>query len=154
MSRMTSPESPIPPRSPGFYLFRSNSSIPPPVPPTTSFFHTILPSLIRQLIRSITSILLPIILLPLHFLFLFLSILTTVLAMLFLSWRGFVVYLDIGMTTASQVYSDLVGDRGKRGEGRQEILRRVVLEREREVGRMAAERGAVRTRARRGLSIA
>src|SRR5436190_19172024 len=105
---MPSPESPAPPRSPGFYLFRSNSSIPPPQTalPSDSFFHQILPFFVRQLLRSVTSFLLPIILLPFHFFFLFLSILTTALAGVFLSWRAFIVYLDIGMNTASQIYSD------------------------------------------------
>jgi hypothetical protein len=147
---MTSPESPIPPRSPGFYLFRSNSAIPPPLTPPPredSFLHDIFPHLTRQLIHSVTSILLPVILLPFHFFFLFLSIITTLLAGSCLLWRAFIVYVSIGMDTFWQVYSDAVG--GRSGKRRRELLRRVVMEREEAV--RAEQKPITRNR---GLTLA
>ena len=131
---MISPESPLPPRSLGFYLFRSNSSIRPPTErPDTgkdTFLHKTVPHLVRRIMRSVTSVVLPVILLPFHFLFLFLSILTTILATVFLSWRAFVVYLDIAMNTASQVYSDYVIGEKKMERRKKDLLRKDVLERE------------------------
>src|ERR1700738_3283531 len=106
---MSTPESPVPPRSPGFYLFRSNSSIRPPqsAPATDSLVADILPHLFRRIMRLVAAIVLPIILLPIHFFFLVLSILTTVLAGAFLSWRAFVVYLEIGMDALGRIYTDI-----------------------------------------------
>jgi hypothetical protein len=150
---MISPESPTLPRSPGFYIFRSHSSIPPPEPPLpqpSSLFHEILPSITRQLIRSITSVLLPIILLPFHFFFLLLSIMTTILAAVVLSWRAFMVYLDIGMSTTSQVYSDYTIGRRRVDKRRRDLLRKIVLEREKAI---RAENERPKTRERRGLTI-
>lgn len=130
---MASPESPIPPRSPNFYLFRSNSAIPPPtprLPPEDSFIRDVLPHITRQITRSVTSVILPIVLLPFHSFLFVLSVITTLLAALFLSWRAFMVYVDIGFNTASQVYSDYAFGGKKIGRRRRDLLRRVVLERE------------------------
>ena len=60
------------------------------------------------------------------------------------------VYLDIGMNTASQVYSDYVVGESRIGKRKRELLRKLVLERE-EAIRMEHERP--KTRVRRGLSI-
>jgi hypothetical protein len=151
---MNSPESPVPQRSPGFYLFRSNSSIPPPLPsssPTTdSFLHEVLPHMTRQIMRSVTSVILPIILLPFHFFFLFLSIMTTLLAGVFLSWQAFMVYFGIGMNTVSQIYSDYAIGGKKISRQRRDLLRRVVMERD-ETVRIESVRPRVRGR---GLTIA
>jgi hypothetical protein len=150
---MTTPESPVPPRSPSFYIFRSNSAIPPPTPQThsnDSFIHDILPHLARQTIRSVTAVILPIVLLPFHFFLFVLSVITTLLAALFLSWRAFMVYVDIGFNTASQVYSDYAFGGKRIGRRRRDLLRRVVLEREEAV---RAENNRPLQRGR-GLTIA
>jgi hypothetical protein len=99
--------------------------------------------------RSVTSVVLPIVLLPIHFGLLFLSVLTTVMAGVFLSWRAFMVYLDIGVNTAQQVYSDYAVGGRRIGRQRRDLLRKVVLERE------EAVRGSEkpRIRERRGLTI-
>src|SRR5579862_9726205 len=107
MTTPPSPPSPFPPRSPGFYLFRSHSSIPPPPPPSpspstttsTTLITDILPHLIRHLMRSATGIILPVVLLPFHFFLLILSVMTTCVALLFLWARAFIVYIDIGLNT-------------------------------------------------------
>jgi hypothetical protein len=80
--------------------------------------------------RSVTAIILPIILLPFHFFFLVLSIITTLLAGAFLSWRAFMVYVDIAMDSLGQVYADYVVGGKRRGRRRRDLLRKVVLERE------------------------
>jgi hypothetical protein len=147
---MPSPESPIPPRSPGFYLFRSHSSIPPPSPTlNASILYEVLPHFARQVFRNVTSIVLPIILLPLHFFFLFLSITTTLIAATFLSYRALMVYMDIALSTMGQIYADYVN--GRKGRRRRDLLRKVVLERE-EAVRLENLRPA-RNRTR-GLTIA
>jgi hypothetical protein len=129
---MSSPDSPLPPRSPSFYIFRSNSSIPPPEPPpkTDSLLTDVLPHLLKQSMRSVTAVALPIILLPLHFFFLVLSIITTVLAGAFLSWRAFMVYVDIALDTFKQVYEDYVLGTKETGRRRRKLLKKAVLERE------------------------
>jgi hypothetical protein len=66
-----------------------------------------------------------------------------------LSWRAFMVYLAIGMNTASQVYSDYAVDERKVGKRKRELLRRIVLERE-EAIRIEHERQKTRGR---GLTI-
>lgn len=152
---MNSPESPLHP--PSFYVLHSNSSIPPPTqtpsPPTQSrpsIVYTILPHLARRVTHSITSVLLPVALLPFHLFFLFLSIVTTLLAILFLSTTAVRVYLEIGMNTLTQVYSDYAIGGRKIGRRRRDLLRRVVLEREEAV---RAEKMNARMRAR-GMTIA
>src|SRR5579862_9535562 len=98
MTTPPSPPSPLPHRSPGFYLFRSHSSIPPPPPPSPSPppptppppLPDILPHLIRHLMRSATGIILPVVLLPFHFFLLILSVMTTCVALLFLWARAFI----------------------------------------------------------------
>jgi hypothetical protein len=165
---MSSPDSPLLPHSPGFYVFHSKPSIPPPAltatataigatrtargaPPTTAtVLHTVLPHLARRLTHSVTSVVLPIALLPFHLFFLFLSLITTLLALLFLSARALQVYLEIGMTTLSQMYSDYVEGGRKVGRRRRDLLRRVVLEREEAV---RAEKLSGRMRGR-GLTMA
>ena len=68
-----------------------------------------------------------------------------------LSWRAFIVYLDIGLNTASQIYSNYaVGGKGG-GNKRRDLLRKVVLEREEA---LRIERERPKTRERRGLTIA
>jgi hypothetical protein len=150
MYPMASPESPLPPRSPGFYLFRSHSSIPPPTPYSTndSLLHEVLPHFTRQFMRSVTSVILPVVLLPFHFFFLFLSIMTTVLAGIFLSWHAFMVYLDIGVNTASQIYSDFAFGGRKTARRRLDLLRKAVDRGE--VVRLEYERPRARGR---GLTI-
>jgi len=151
---MSSPESAPLPRSPSFYRFRSRSSIKPPLPSTTPtlnslLYNNILPHVLKRLIRSITAVILPIILLPFHYCLLLLSITTTLLAMLFLSLRAFGVYLEIAMKTLSQVYSDyaMPGKRNRRR--RRDLLIRAVLERE------EAARAVEPVRSRgRGMTIA
>lgn len=64
--------------------------------------------------------------LPFHF-FLFFSVITTILI---LSWMAFTVYLDIGINTASQIYSDYAVGERRIGKRRLELLRGIVLERE------------------------
>jgi len=149
---MTSPDSPVPVRSPSFYLFRSNSSIPPPHSPINheSVLHEVIPHLARRIIRRVTSVVLPIVLLPFHFFFLFLSIITTIMAALFLSWRGFLVYLEIAMNTVEQVYSDFAVGGNKLGKRRRDLLRKVVIDREE-----AVRQEQIRPRPRgRGMTIA
>jgi hypothetical protein len=80
--------------------------------------------------RSVTAVVLPIVLLPFHFFFLVLSIITTLVAGAFLSWRAFMVYVEIAMDTLGQVYADYVLGSRKTGRRRRDLLRRVVLERE------------------------
>jgi ABC-type methionine transport system permease subunit len=129
---MLNSESPIPPRSPSFYRFRSHSSIPPPQPhhETDSLVTDVIPHLVKQSIRSVTAIILPIFLLPFHFFFLVLSIITTLLAGAFLSWTAFMVYVDIAMDSLGQVYADYIVGGKRRGRRRRDLLRKVVLERE------------------------
>jgi len=157
---MRTPSSPLRPRGPGFYVFRDNSSIPPPRTPTSlatppgcaqpSVVHTILPQLGRRLTRSISSILLPVALLPFHLFFLFLSVVTTFLALLFFSVRTLQVYLEISVNTLSQIYTDYAVGGRKVGRRRRDLLRRVVLEREEAV---RAEKLKTKTRGR-GWTIA
>ena len=61
------------------------------------------------------------------------------------------MYLDIGINTASQVYSDYAVGGRRVGRKRRDLLRKVLLERE-EALRMERERP--KTRERRGLTIA
>ena len=98
----------------------------------------------------VAAIVLPIILLPIHFFFLVLSILTTVLAGAFLSWRAFVVYLEIGMDTLGRIYTDIFKGRST-GRRRRDLLKKAVLEREDAV--KAAQNYQPRARGR-GLTIA
>jgi hypothetical protein len=76
---------------------------------------------------------------------------TTILAAAFLSWRAFIVYLEIGMNTASQVYSDYAVGGRKGGRRRRDLLRKVVFEREKAI---RSENERPKTRERRGLTIA
>jgi hypothetical protein len=148
---MAAPESPPPPRSLGFYLFRSYSSIPPPSPLIhDSFLHEVFLHFARQISHSVTSVLLPIILLPFHFFFLFLSIVTTLIAMVFLSYRALVVYLNIIFNTIGQIYSDYLAG-GKGGRQRRDLLRTVAFEREESVRMSNLRFGRNRSR---GVTIA
>jgi hypothetical protein len=70
---------------------------------------------------------------------------TTWVAFLFLWARAFVVYIDIGINTASQVYSDYAFGGRRIGRRRRDLLRRVVLEREQAV-RVESERPKQRGR--------
>jgi len=151
-SCMSSPESAPLPRSSSFYYFRSNSSIPPPrqIESDTSnvFLPHIIPHVIKRIVRSVAAVVLPIVLIPFHYFLLILSVITTILAMLFLSLRAFVVYIEIGMNTLSQLYSDYALDGKRIGRRKRDLLRRVVIEREESVR-------AERPRARgRGVTIA
>lgn len=68
--------------------------------------------------------------------------------MLFLSLRAFGVYIEIGMNTLSQLYSDYALGGKRIGRRKRDLLRRVAIEREESVR-------AERPRARgRGLTIA
>jgi ABC-type methionine transport system permease subunit len=116
-------------------------------PVQTSFFRDILPHVIKRIARTLASVILPIALLPFHFFFLILSIITTLLAFAFLSWRAFMVYVDIAMDTLSQVYQDYVVGSKRTGRRRRDLLRKVVLETVRAQSQPPQARG-------RGLAIA
>ena len=88
------------------------------------------PHFVRQIVGFVTSIALPIVLLPFHFFFLFLSISTTLLASLLLFLRVFLVYLDVIVHTAGQIYADYTHGGRKQDKRRRDLLRKVANQRE------------------------
>jgi hypothetical protein len=123
------PPPPPPPSSPSFYTFNSNTAIDYPAPRSTrkSFLQDVLPHFTRRILRSLTEIILPFILLPFHFFLLVLSVCTTVLAIAFLMLRTVGAYVDVAVVTGGQVWDGLRGGRSRRRR-RDQVLRRLVSE--------------------------